>query len=136
MVGGVILLGGMLMEIVLFDDQLLIEVCFSLCDIVFIYLGQEVIVKIMVFELLIYGLLLVKVEWILFDMIEDQVDWCVYYYCVYVFMQYVYLEICDGKWYLILLGMVVIVEICIGCCIVFDYLVKLLNCVVEVLCEC
>lgn len=47
-----------------------------------------------------------------------------------------YLEICDGKWYLILLGMVVIVEICIGCCIVFDYLVKLLNCVVEVLCEC
>ncbi|WP_027781156.1 MULTISPECIES: HlyD family efflux transporter periplasmic adaptor subunit [Burkholderia] len=134
-VGGVIPPGGMLMEIVPLDDQLLIEARLSPRDIAFIHPGQEATVKITAFESSIYGSLPAKVERISPDTIEDQVDRRVYYYRVYVLTQHAYLETRDGKRHPILPGMVATAEIRTGRRTVFDYLVKPLNRAAEALRE-
>jgi adhesin transport system membrane fusion protein len=134
-VGGVVQPGGVLMEIVPLDDQLLIEARLSPRDIAFIHPGQEATVKITAFEPSIYGSLPAKVERISPDTIEDQVDRRVYYYRVYVLTQHAYLETRDGKRHPILPGMVATAEIRTGRRTVFEYLVKPLNRAAEALRE-
>ncbi|WP_247309582.1 HlyD family efflux transporter periplasmic adaptor subunit [Ralstonia pseudosolanacearum] len=134
-IGGVVGAGGVLMEIVPLDDQLLIEARLSPRDIAFIHPGQEATVKITAFESSIYGSLPAKVERISPDTIEDQVDRRVYYYRVYALTQHAYLETKDGKRHPILPGMVATTEIRTGRRTVLDYLIKPLNRAAEALRE-
>ncbi|KFX29894.1 HlyD family efflux transporter periplasmic adaptor subunit [Ralstonia solanacearum] len=134
-IGGVVGAGGVLMEIVPLDDQLLIEARLSPRDIAFIHPGQEATVKITAFEPSIYGSLPAKVERISPDTIEDQVDRRVYYYRVYALTQHAYLETKDGKRHPILPGMVATTEIRTGRRTVLAYLIKPLNRAAEALRE-
>ena len=134
-IGGVVQPGGVLMEIVPLDDQLLIEARISPRDIAFIHPGQEATVKISAFDSSIYGSLPARVEQISPDTIEDQVDRRIYYYRVYVLTQHAYLETKDGKRHPILPGMVATAEIRTGSRTVFEYLLKPLNRAAEALRE-
>jgi len=134
-IGGVVAPGGMLMEIVPLDDQLLIETRLSPRDIAFIHPGQEATVKISAFEPSVYGSLAARVEQISPDTIEDQVDRRIYYYRVYVLTRHAYLETKDGKRHPILPGMVATSEIRTGRRTVLQYLLKPLNRAAEALRE-
>lgn len=134
-IGGVIVPGGELMEIVPLDDQLLVEARLSPRDIAFIHPGQEATVKITAFEPSIYGTLAATVQHISPDTIEDQVDKRVYYYRVYLLTKNSYLETKDGKRHFIMPGMVATTEIRTGRKTVLDYLIKPLNRAAEALRE-
>lgn len=134
-IGGVVPPGGVLMEIVPLDDQLLIEARISPRDIAFIHPGQEATVKISAFDSSIYGSLPATVAQISPDTIEDQVDRRVFYYRVQVLTQHAHLETRDGKRHPILPGMVATAEIRTGSRTLFDYLVKPLNRAAEALRE-
>lgn len=134
-IGGVVAPGGVLMEIVPLDDQLLIEARISPRDIAFIHPGQEATVKISAFDSAIYGALPATVAQISPDTIEDQVDRRNYYYRVDVLTQHAHLETRDGKRHPILPGMVATAEIRTGSRTVWEYLVKPLNRAAEALRE-
>ncbi|MEG1767818.1 MAG: HlyD family efflux transporter periplasmic adaptor subunit [Comamonas sp.] len=134
-IGGVVPPGGVLMEIVPLDDQLLIEARISPRDIAFIHPGQEATVKISAFDSSIYGALPATVAQISPDTIEDQVDRRIFYYRVQVLTRHAHLETRDGKRHPILPGMVATAEIRTGSRTVFEYLVKPLNRAAEALRE-
>ncbi|MCL2887089.1 MAG: HlyD family efflux transporter periplasmic adaptor subunit [Betaproteobacteria bacterium] len=126
-IGGVLVPGGVLMEIVPLGDQLLIETHINPRDIAFIRPGQEATVKISAYDSSVYGSLPATVERISPDTIEDPVDRRQHYYRVYVLTQYAYLETKNGKRHAIIPGMVASTEIRTGRKTVFDYLIKPLN---------
>lgn len=134
-IGGVVAPGGVLMEIVPLDDQLLIEARISPRDIAFIHPGQEATVKISAFDSSIYGALPATVAQISPDTMEDQVDRRMFYYRVQVLTRHAHLETRDGKRHPILPGMVATAEIRTGSRTVFEYLVKPLNRAAEALRE-
>src|SRR5690606_20986613 len=113
-IGGVVSPGGILMEIVPLEDQLLIEAKISPRDIAFIHPQQDATVKITAYDSSIYGTLSAKVDRISPDTIEDQVDKRIYYYRIYVLTDRAYLETENGKQYAIMPGMVATVEIRTG----------------------
>ncbi|MCL1962088.1 MAG: HlyD family efflux transporter periplasmic adaptor subunit [Desulfovibrionaceae bacterium] len=133
--GGVIAPGGLLMEIVPLEDQLLIEAHISPRDIAFIHAGQKANIKITAYDSSIYGTLDGSVETISPDTITDDVDRRVHYYRVYIRTQRSYLETSDGKQHPIMPGMVVTAEIRTGTKTVFDYLIKPLHKAAEALRE-
>lgn len=126
-IGGVIPPGGVLMEIVPKEDQLLIETHLSPRDIAFIRPGQEAMVKITAYDSSIYGTLQGKVDRISPDTIEDPIDRRIRYYRAYVLTEHNYLQTADGKQHPIMLGMIVSTEIRTGRKTVLDYLLKPLN---------
>ncbi|MCD2513459.1 HlyD family efflux transporter periplasmic adaptor subunit [Comamonas endophytica] len=134
-IGGVVAPGGVLMEIVPLDDQLLIEARISPRDIAFIHPGQAATVKISAFDSSVYGSLPARVEQISPDTMEDQVDRRIYYYRVDVLTRHAHLETRDGKRHPILPGMVATAEIRTGSRTVWEYLVKPLNRAAEALRE-
>lgn len=134
-IGGVVAPGGVLMEIVPLDDQLLVEARISPRDIAFIHPGQAATVKISAFDSAVYGSLPATVAQISPDTIEDQVDRRNYYYRVDVLTQHAHLETRDGKRHPILPGMVATAEIRTGSRTVWEYLVKPLNRAAEALRE-
>jgi len=134
-IGGVISPGGLLMEIVPLEDQLLVEAKISPRDIAFIHPGQEANVKITAYDSSIYGTLEGTVESISPDTITDDVDRRIQYYRVYVRTQRAYLQTEDGKHHDIMPGMVASAEIRTGKKTVYDYLIQPLNRAAEALRE-
>jgi len=126
-IGGVVSPGGILMEIVPIEDQLLIEARLNPRDIAFIHPNQSANVKITAYDSGVYGSLPAVVEYISPDTIEDDVDKRVYYYRAYVLTDHNYLETKDGKRHPIRPGMVTTTEIKTGNKTVISYLLKPLN---------
>jgi len=126
-IGGVIAPGGVLMEIVPTEDQLLIEVRINPRDIAFLHPGLEANVKITAYDSGVYGSLRATLQSISADTIADDTDRRLFYYRAYVLTEYNYLETKDGRQHPIMPGMVATAEIKTGQKTVFDYLVKPLN---------
>jgi len=126
-IGGVIAPGGVLMEIVPTEDQLLIEVRISPRDIAFLHPGLEANVKITAYDSGVYGSLKATLQSISADTIADETDRRTFYYRAYVLTEYNYLETKDGRQHPIMPGMVATAEIRTGQKTVFDYLIKPLN---------
>jgi len=126
-IGGVLPPGGVLMEIVPIEDQLLIEARLNPRDIAFIHPGQEAHVKITAYDSGVYGSIPAVVQNISPDTIADDVDRRLYYYRAYVLTDQNYLETKDGKHHPIRPGMVATAEIRTGQKTVFSYLMKPLN---------
>jgi len=126
-IGGIVAPGGVLMEIVPIDDQLLIEARLNPRDIAFIHPGQEANIKITAYDSGIYGSLPAKVEYISPDTIEDDVDKRIHYYRAYILTEHNYLETKDKKRHFISPGMVATAEIKTGSKTVMSYLIKPLN---------
>ena len=123
-IGGVVGPGGIVMQIIPLDDQLLIEAQLSPRDIAFIHPDQKAIIKITAYDYAIYGTLQGRVERISPDTIEDKVERNKVYYRVYVVTDHSYLETKDGKRHPIIPGMVATAEIQTGSKTVLDYLLK------------
>ena len=134
-IGGVVQAGGVLMEIIPLDDQLLIEARLSPRDIAFIHPGQEATVKITAYDYSIYGTLNGRVDRISPDTIEDEIERGNFYYRVYVITDHAYLETKDGKRHPIIPGMIATSEIRTGAKTVLDYLLKPLDRAAEALRE-
>jgi len=126
-IGGVIAPGGVLMEIVPTEDQLLIEVRINPRDIAFLHPGLEANVKITAYDSGVYGSLKATLQSISADTIADDTDRRLFYYRAYVLTEHNYLETKDGRQHPIMPGMVATAEIRTGQKTVFDYLVKPLN---------
>jgi len=126
-IGGVVPSGGVLMQIVPLDDQLLVETKLNPRDVAFIHPGQYATVKISAYDSSIYGSLEGKVDRISADTIMDDVDRRIVYYRVYVLTDHAYLETKDGKRHPIMPGMVTTTEIRTGGKTVFQYLIQPLN---------
>jgi len=126
-IGGVIAPGGVLMEIVPTEDQLLIEVRINPRDIAFLHPGLEANVKITAYDSGVYGSLKATLQSISADTIADDTDRRLFYYRAYVLTEYNYLETKDGRQHPIMPGMVATAEIRTGQKTVFDYLIKPLN---------
>lgn len=132
-IGGVIAPGGILMEIVPQNDELLIEAKITPRDIAFIHNGQNANVKISAYDSGIYGSMTGKVVYISPDTIEDDTDKRVRYYRVHVHTDKNYIEVKnkqdpkkDHKYY-IFPGMVATAEISTGKKTILAYLLKPLN---------
>jgi adhesin transport system membrane fusion protein len=123
-IGGVVGPGGIVMQIIPLDDQLLIEAQLSPRDIAFIHPDQKATIKITAYDYAIYGTLQGRVERISPDTIEDEVERNKVYYRVYVVTDHSYLETKDGKRHPIIPGMVATAEIQTGSKTVLDYLLK------------
>jgi adhesin transport system membrane fusion protein len=134
-IGGVVAPGGVLMEIVPLDDQLLIEARMSPRDIAFIRPGQEATVKITAYDSSIYGTLPGVVEMVAPDSVLDEVDRRTTYYRVQVRTDKAYLETPDGKQHPIMPGMVATTEIRTASRTVLTYLLKPLDKAAEALRE-
>jgi membrane fusion protein, adhesin transport system len=134
-IGGVVGPGGVIMQIIPLDDQLLIEAQLSPRDIAFIHPDQKAIIKITAYDYAIYGTLQGRVERISPDTIEDKVERNKVYYRVYVVTDHSYLETKDGKRHPIIPGMVATAEIQTGSKTVLDYLIKPLDRAAEALRE-
>jgi len=126
-IGGVIAPGGVLMEIVPTEDQLLIEVKINPRDIAFLHPGLEANVKITAYDSGVYGSLKATLQSISADTIADDTDRRMFYYRAYVLTEHNYLETKDGRQHPIMPGMVATAEIRTGQKTVFDYLIKPLN---------
>jgi len=126
-IGGVIAPGGVLMEIVPTEDQLLIEVKLNPRDIAFLHPGLEANVKITAYDSGVYGSLKATLQSISADTIADDTDRRMFYYRAYVLTEHNYLETKDGRQHPIMPGMVATAEIRTGQKTVFDYLIKPLN---------
>lgn len=126
-IGGVVAAGGVVMEVVPLDDQLLVEARLSPRDIAFIHPGQEATVKITAYDSAIYGALSARVDRISPDTIIDDVDKRINYYRVYVLTDQGFLQSADGKRHPIMPGMVATAEIRTGRRTVMSYLLKPLN---------
>lgn len=126
-IGGVIQAGGVLMEIVPFEDQLLIEAQLSPRDIAFIHPGQTAVVKLTAYDPAIYGTLQAELERVSPDTIEDRTRRGQFAYRIYVRTKNAYLETRDGKRHPILPGMIATTEIRTGRKTVMAYLLKPFN---------
>lgn len=126
-IGGVVQPGGVLMEIVPIEEQLLIETRISPRDIAFIRPGLATTVKVTAYDPSIYGTLAGVVDRISPDTIQDEVDKDQVYYRVYVRTGSSSLKTKDGKLHAIMPGMVATVEIRTGAKTVLQYLMKPIN---------
>ncbi len=126
-IGGVVQPGGVLMEIVPIEEQLLIETRISPRDIAFIRPGLATTVKVTAYDPSIYGTMAGVVDRISPDTIQDEVDKDQVYYRVYVRMGSSSLKTKDGKLHAIMPGMVATVEIRTGAKTVLQYLMKPIN---------
>ena len=126
-IGGVVQPGGVLMEIVPLEDQLLIEANLSPRDIAFIRPGQDAVVKLTAYDPAIYGTLPARLVRVSPDTIEDRTQRGQFSYRIYVRTTNAYLETKDGKRHPIIPGMIATTEIRTGRKTVMDYLLKPLN---------
>ncbi len=126
-IGGVVQPGGVLMEIVPIEEQLLIETRISPRDIAFIRPGLATTVKVTAYDPSIYGTMAGVVDRISPDTIQDEVDKDQVYYRVYVRTGSSSLKTKDGKLHAIMPGMVATVEIRTGAKTVLQYLMKPIN---------
>ena len=126
-IGGVVQPGGVLMEIIPLEDQLLIEANLSPRDIAFIRPGQQAVVKLTAYDPAIYGTLPAELERVSPDTIEDKTHRGQFNYRIYVRTQNAYLETKDGKRHPIIPGMIATTEIRTGRKTIMDYLIKPLN---------
>lgn len=124
--GGVIQPGSDMLELVPYDDTLLIEAKVRPADIGFLRPGQDAKVKITAFDFSIYGGLSGRVERISADTITEetrQKPEDESYYLVYVRTQQNFLE-SKGKKLYIIPGMLASVDVLTGQKSVLDYLLK------------
>lgn len=121
-IGGIIKPGMDIMEIVPYEDSLLIEAKIKPSDIGFIRPGQEANVKVTAYDFAIYGGLDGVVEYISADTISEEGRDQETYYKMLVRTQKNYLG--DNKPLPILPGMVVTVDILTGEKSIMDYLLK------------
>ncbi len=126
-IGGVVQPGGVLMEIVPIEEQLVIETRINPRDIAFIRPGLPTTVKITAYDPSIYGTLAGKVDRISPDTIQDEVRKDQVYYRVYVRTDHSSLRTKAGKLHPIMPGMVATVEIKTGAKTVLQYLMKPIN---------
>jgi membrane fusion protein, adhesin transport system len=126
-IGGVVQPGGVLLEIVPLDDQLLIEAQLSPRDVAFIRPGQEAVVKLTAYDPAIYGTLPAELERVSPDTMEDKSHRGQFSYRIYVRTKNAYLETRDGKRHPIIPGMIATTEIRTGRKTILDYLVKPFN---------
>lgn len=126
-IGGVVQAGGVMMEIVPIEDQLLIEAHLSPRDIAFIRPGQEAIVKLTAYDPAIYGTLPANVDRVSPDTIEDKFNRGQFYYRIYVRTKDSALTTKDGKRHPIIPGMIATTEIRTGSKTIMDYILKPLN---------
>jgi adhesin transport system membrane fusion protein len=126
-IGGVVQPGGVLMEIVPIEEQLLIETRVNPRDIAFIRPGLPTTVKITAYDPSIYGTLAGIVDRISPDTIQDEARKEQVYYRVYVRTRHASLRTKDGRLHPIMPGMVATVEIKTGAKTVLQYLMKPIN---------
>jgi membrane fusion protein, adhesin transport system len=126
-IGGVVQPGGVLMEIVPIEDQLLIEAHLSPRDIAFIRPGLPAVVKLSAYDPAIYGTLAATVDRVSPDTIEDKFNRGQFNYRIYVRTQDAFLKSRDGKPHPIIPGMIATTEIRSGSKTIMDYLLKPLN---------
>lgn len=120
-VGGVIMPGEVIMEVVPSDSSLIVEARVSPQDIAFIYEGQAARVKLSAYDSAIYGSMDAKVEQIGADSIEGKTG--EYYYLVKLRTNNDTL-LHNGKELPIIPGMLATVDIITGRKTVLDYLLK------------
>ena len=120
-INGVIQPGMDIVEIIPFNDKLLIETKIKPSDIAYLYPGQPAKVKFTAYDFSIYGALDGKVTWISADTIVDEEGNA--FYLVRIKTEKNYLEFETEK-YDILVGMVANVDIITGKKSVLDFLLK------------
>lgn len=122
-VGGVVVVVQLLMQIVFEDGEIEIEVWLENKDVGFVEIGQEVEVKIDVFDYIKYGIVLVRVVYVLCDVIQDEKKGLVYFVCIVLMCDKFNV---DGCSLLLLVGLLVNVGIWIGSWCVIEYVLLLL----------
>ena len=120
-INGVIQPGMDIVEIIPFNDKLLIETKIKPSDIAYLYPGQPAKVKFTAYDFSIYGSLDGKVVWISADTITDEEGNA--FYLVRIKTTKNYLEF-EGKKHDILVGMVANVDIITGQKSVLDFILK------------
>ena len=120
-INGVIQPGMDIVEIIPFNDKLLIETKIKPSDIAYLYPGQPAKVKFTAYDFSIYGALDGKVTWISADTIVDEEGNA--FYLVRIKTEKNFLEF-EGEKYDILVGMVANVDIITGKKSVLDFLLK------------
>jgi adhesin transport system membrane fusion protein len=120
-VNGVIQPGMDIVEIIPFNDNLLIETKIKPSDIAYLYPGQKAMVKFTAYDFSIYGSLEGKVTLISADTITDEEGNT--FYLVRIKTQKNYLEF-EGKKHDILVGMIANVDIITGKKSVLDFIMK------------
>ena len=120
-INGVVQPGMDLVEIIPFNDKLLIETKIKPSDIAYLYPGQPAKVKFTAYDFSIYGSLDGKVTWISADTITDEEGNA--FYLVRIKTDKNYLEF-EGEKHDILVGMIANVDIITGKKSVLDFLLK------------
>ena len=120
-VNGVVQPGMDLIEIIPFNDKLLIETKIKPSDIAYLYPGQPAKVKFTAYDFSIYGSLDGKVTWISADTITDEEGKP--FYLVRIKTDRNYLEF-EGEKHDILVGMIANVDIITGKKSVLDFILK------------
>jgi len=120
-INGVIQPGMDIVEIIPFNDKLLIETKIKPSDIAYLYPGQKAMVKFTAYDFSIYGSLVGKVTLISADTITDEEGNS--FYIVSIKTDKNYLEF-EGKKHDILVGMVANVDILTGKKSVLDFILK------------
>ncbi|MDA3947579.1 MAG: HlyD family type I secretion periplasmic adaptor subunit [Helicobacteraceae bacterium] len=120
-INGVIQPGMDIVEIIPFQDKLLIETKIKPSDIAYLYSGQKSMVKFTAYDFSIYGSLEGKVTHISADTITDEEGES--FYLVHIKTDRSFLEF-EGKKYDILVGMIANVDIITGKKSVLDFLLK------------
>ena len=120
-INGVVQPGMDLVEIIPFNDKLLIETKIKPSDIAYLYPGQPAKVKFTAYDFSIYGSLDGKVTWISADTITDEEGKS--FYLVRIKTDKNYLEF-EGEKLDILVGMVANVDIITGKKSVLDFILK------------
>jgi len=120
-INGVIQPGMDIVEIIPFNDKLLIETKIKPSDIAYLYPGQPAKVKFTAYDFSIYGALDGKVTWISADTIIDEEGNAFYLVRIKTEKNYLMFE---GKKHDILVGMVANVDIITGKKSVLDFILK------------
>ena len=120
-INGVIQPGMDIVEIIPFNDKLLIETKIKPSDIAYLYPGQPAKVKFTAYDFSIYGSLDGKVTWISADTITDEEGNAFYLVRIKTEKNYLMFE---GKKHDILVGMVANVDIITGKKSVLDFILK------------
>ena len=120
-INGVIQPGMDIVEIIPFNDKLLIETKIKPSDIAYLYPGQPAKVKFTAYDFSIYGSLDGKVTWISADTIIDEEGNAFYLVRIKTEKNYLMFE---GKKHDILVGMVANVDIMTGKKSVLDFILK------------
>lgn len=126
-VGGVVWFGDFIIEMIFSDDKLVIEVCIFLIDCVELVIGVKVCVKVLVYDYGVYGVMEGVVIEISVDIVFDENNSCgECSYCIKIVVQCGDNELqCK---LVLMFGMIVSVDIIVGCCMVWQYLMLLLLC--------